>query len=149
MKLSEQSINIRGSFCIEEIPKPAGFIIFGVSGDLTSRKLIPSLFFLFKRNLLSGHFYLLGCARTRMDDNSFRTRLSSVLENHSKNISQKIKQDFLGRCFLFIRHDDMEVSWSLITPILRAWEKDHERVSKKISLPILQGHGDLYNQSNF
>jgi glucose-6-phosphate 1-dehydrogenase len=32
----------------------------------------------------------------------------------------------LGDQTLFIRHDDMEVSWSLITPILRAWEEDRE-----------------------
>jgi len=32
----------------------------------------------------------------------------------------------LGDQTLFIRHDDMQVSWSLITPVLKAWEEDRE-----------------------
>ena len=47
MDLAKNAAAIRGSFCIEEIPRQAGFIIFGASGDLTSRKLIPSLYNLY------------------------------------------------------------------------------------------------------
>jgi len=57
MELFGNFIKIRGTFCIEEIPKPTGFVIFGASGDLTFRKLIPSLFGLYEKNLLPSAFF--------------------------------------------------------------------------------------------
>ena len=39
-------------------------VIFGASGDLTSRKLLPSLFELYVRGLLPDRFCILGAART-------------------------------------------------------------------------------------
>jgi len=60
----ESQLNIRGGPCMEEKPEPCGLVIFGASGDLTHRKLIPALFNLYQRDLLSDNFFILGCART-------------------------------------------------------------------------------------
>ncbi len=56
-------------------PAPFGLVIFGASGDLTSRKLIPAVFELFDQGFLSDKFFILGCARTVLDDDAFRDRL--------------------------------------------------------------------------
>lgn len=48
------------------------FIIFGASGDLTRRKLMPSLYELHIRGMLPEHFCILGVGRTPYDDRSFR-----------------------------------------------------------------------------
>ena len=45
-------------------PSPQGIVIFGASGDLAKRKLIPSLFALFLRGLLPDRFFILGVSRT-------------------------------------------------------------------------------------
>jgi glucose-6-phosphate 1-dehydrogenase len=66
--------DVRGGFCIDERPEPCGLVIFGASGDLTHRKLIPSLFSLFRRNLLPHEFFILGCARTPMTDEQFQQK---------------------------------------------------------------------------
>ncbi len=58
---------------------PCGFIIFGASGDLTARKLIPALFTLYKNSTLPEAFYILGCGRTPMDDEAFRSAMNSLL----------------------------------------------------------------------
>lgn len=57
----------------DESPAPPGcFIVFGASGDLTTRKLIPALANLFKRNLLNSGFFFLGCGRSQMSDDDMR-----------------------------------------------------------------------------
>ena len=47
-------------------------VIFGASGDLTKRKLLPSLYNLARKNLLPANFALIGFALDKMDDNAFR-----------------------------------------------------------------------------
>ena len=65
-------ISFEGVIC-EETPAPAcAMVVFGASGDLTSRKLIPSLFEVDRRGLLSNQFYLLGVGRKKLSDEKFR-----------------------------------------------------------------------------
>lgn len=68
----------------EKIASPFIMVIFGASGDLTQRKLIPSLFSLFERDLLPENFCIIGCARTPMDDNSFRELAGKAIKERYK-----------------------------------------------------------------
>ncbi|MFW6139251.1 MAG: glucose-6-phosphate dehydrogenase [Spirochaetota bacterium] len=99
MDLFKKSINIRGSFCIERIPRPAGFIIFGASGDLTGRKLMPSLFNLYQKKLLPQKFYIVGCARTTMSDQNFRTKMEGSIRAQFPEADKTLVESFLGHCF--------------------------------------------------
>lgn len=54
-------------------------IIFGASGDLTQRKLIPAVFDLFKRGFLPEKYAILGVSRTEFSDDEYRKKV--VLEN--------------------------------------------------------------------
>jgi len=98
MEQIKNSITVRGSFCIQEIPKPNGIVIFGASGDLTERKLIPSLFNLFQKKLLPACFYVLGCARSSLDDISFREKLRTAIKKND-SIPESITKEFLNRLF--------------------------------------------------
>ncbi len=98
MQQVKNTITIRGSFCIEEIPKQNGFIIFGASGDLTARKLIPSLFSLFSKHLLPEGFYVLGCARTPLNDESFREKIRASIKKRN-GVSESTISTFLNRLF--------------------------------------------------
>ncbi len=53
-------------------PQDQILIIFGASGDLTKRKLIPALYDLFQQNLLPEKFAVLGASRTVLSDAEFR-----------------------------------------------------------------------------
>lgn len=46
-------------------------VIFGASGDLTKRKLIPALFDLYGQQMLPNDFIILGCGRTQINNNDF------------------------------------------------------------------------------
>lgn len=59
-------------------PHPEGFvlILFGASGDLTCRKLVPALFNLFRQGHLPAHFLIIGFARSDMDSEAYRQLLA-------------------------------------------------------------------------
>ncbi|MCP9612146.1 glucose-6-phosphate dehydrogenase [Coprobacter tertius] len=66
-------------------------VIFGASGDLTRRKLIPALFELYVRRLLPEKFIILGAARSLMSNEEFRRKQSDYL-SASSNISLNSKE---------------------------------------------------------
>jgi glucose-6-phosphate 1-dehydrogenase len=57
---------------IEPAPGPSALVIFGASGDLTRRKLLPALFQLARERRLPPRFSVIGVAKTAMDDDAFR-----------------------------------------------------------------------------
>src|SRR5690242_3454584 len=60
---------------MEKVPESCGIIIFGASGDLTHRKLMPALFSLTLENVLPKQFYVLGVARSPLTDAQFQSRI--------------------------------------------------------------------------
>ena len=64
----------------ERVIPPQCLIIFGASGDLTHRKLIPALFELFLQRRLSSEFAVLGCARRPWNDQVFRQTMAERLQ---------------------------------------------------------------------
>lgn len=54
-------------------------VIFGASGDLTHRKLIPALYNLYKIGRLSENFSVLGVARSELNDETFREKMREAL----------------------------------------------------------------------
>ena len=60
---------------VAEIAPPCVLVIFGASGDLTKRKLIPALYNLKHCNSLSDNFAVIGVARAEMSDEEFRQRM--------------------------------------------------------------------------
>jgi glucose-6-phosphate 1-dehydrogenase len=63
----------------ERVIPPQCLVIFGASGDLTHRKLIPALFELFRQRRLPSEFAVLGCARRPWSDEEFRSRMAEAL----------------------------------------------------------------------
>ena len=62
---------------------PCAVVIFGASGDLTHRKLIPALFDLFRAGLLSKHCAVLGFSRSQLTDEDFRRTAREGLVKHT------------------------------------------------------------------
>ena len=64
---------------IEGSLDPCTIIIFGASGDLTSRKLIPALYNLYLNDVLPSPFLIVGCARTKWTHDDFRGRMEEAI----------------------------------------------------------------------
>jgi glucose-6-phosphate 1-dehydrogenase len=66
-------------------PEPCALAIFGASGDLTQRKLMPALYALAYRNLLPREFAVVGVARTEMSTDDFRERMRQAVVDHARD----------------------------------------------------------------
>lgn len=103
--------------------KPANLVlvIFGASGDLTSRKLIPALFSLKVQKLLPERFTVIGCGRTPFSDDEFRERMSESILSFSedKDPDRKLIDEF-SRSLSFLTLDNTNI-------------EDFRKLEKKIS----------------
>ncbi len=66
-------------------PEPCAVVIYGASGDLTQRKLMPALYALAVRRLLPDRFAVVGAARTRESDEAFRARMEEAVRDHPRD----------------------------------------------------------------
>jgi glucose-6-phosphate 1-dehydrogenase len=75
---------------------PCTIVIFGASGDLTARKLIPALYHLFKEKQMPPAFRVVGFARREKNDASWRQELRSALDQFSrtKPVDEKVWHAF-------------------------------------------------------
>ncbi|OGS06911.1 MAG: glucose-6-phosphate dehydrogenase [Elusimicrobia bacterium RIFOXYA12_FULL_51_18] len=84
-------------FCQETRPESCGFILFGATGHLSSGKIIPALFGLYKKKLTPKDFYFLFVARTAIELADFEERLTAAISGtESKPALPEIK-GFLER----------------------------------------------------
>lgn len=97
MLTSNAKITVRERLCIESQPDPCGMVIFGASGDLAHRKILPSCFNLCRKKLLDETFYILGCGRTPYSDDAFRDTIRTSLSLHTGEDNGC--KAFLSRCF--------------------------------------------------
>jgi glucose-6-phosphate 1-dehydrogenase len=81
---------------IEKIKNsPLILIIFGASGDLTERKLIPALYDLKFQNLLPENFAVLGVGRTPMTDDAFRDKMKQGIHKYIER-KENINDNIIG-----------------------------------------------------
>ena len=65
--------------------QPTIFIVFGGTGDLTSRKIAPALYNLFLDGWLPGKYAIIGTGRTKFTDEQFRTNLHNDIDQFSRS----------------------------------------------------------------
>jgi glucose-6-phosphate 1-dehydrogenase len=85
-------------------PEPCVIVIFGASGDLTSRKLIPALYEMSIANNGNGlpkEVGILGISRTEMSDQDWRDKLEPWAAQHAKGFDKAKWRDFAKRIFYF------------------------------------------------
>ena len=73
------------------IPENSSIVIFGASGDLTYRKLIPALYHLYASKQLPENFAILGVSRTEYSDSSYREKLMKSLQEMEKTEPETLK----------------------------------------------------------
>jgi glucose-6-phosphate 1-dehydrogenase len=83
--------------CAETPAPPTAMIVFGASGDLANRKLMPSLAQIQERGLLSEQFCLLGCGRTEYSDDQFRQLAADAIRRNSGGVSSEASEAFLDK----------------------------------------------------
>ncbi|MAD78011.1 MAG: glucose-6-phosphate dehydrogenase [Planctomycetaceae bacterium] len=76
---------------------PCVLVIFGASGDLTARKLVPAMYEMAKAGLLPSNTRILGVARRQKTDDQWRQELEPWLARHDDGIDQEVWRDIASR----------------------------------------------------
>jgi len=69
---------------LSTVPPPCTLVIFGATGDLTRRKLLPALYRLFVDGFIDPRTSVVGVARRDLSDDAFRAAMREALEEHSR-----------------------------------------------------------------
>jgi glucose-6-phosphate 1-dehydrogenase len=85
--------------------EPCALTIFGASGDLTQRKLLPALYALAFRNLLPANFGVVGVARTPMSDDAFREKMRQAVVDHARDEFRQDVWDDLAEGLRYVATD--------------------------------------------
>jgi len=114
---------------------PCTIVIFGASGDLTRRKLIPAVYNLFLDGLLPTRYAVVGTGRTKMTDEAFRSTAREGIEKYSRRPLDKEKwAGFEPRLFyVSVAIDDLGAFVSLRSAL--------EAIEQSLQLP---GHRIYY-----
>jgi glucose-6-phosphate 1-dehydrogenase len=95
-------------------PKNLIIVIFGASGDLTSRKLIPAIFSLKTQKLMPEKYAIFGVGRTKLSNEDFRSKMSSAIVTYSeeKITDQALISDFARDLYYHPLDNSSETDYS-------------------------------------
>jgi glucose-6-phosphate 1-dehydrogenase len=97
---------------LERVAPPCTVVIFGASGDLTKRKLVPAIFKLVQERLIPAEFAVIGIARQQSSDEEFRAQMREAVTEYGEEekIGDEVWQSFARG--LFYRQGDFRDSAS-------------------------------------
>jgi len=105
---------------------PCVMVIFGASGDLTKRKLIPALYNLAKDNLLSKDFALVGVARNEMNTDEFRDMINKEIGDFATTKLDPQQWEWLSKRIYYISGDFADpVVYQNLSNLLSTLDKEH------------------------
>jgi glucose-6-phosphate 1-dehydrogenase len=85
---------LREGLRLERTPEPCALVIFGATGDLTRRKLIPALYQLSHDRLLPANFATVGFARRDWTDQGFRSEMNEAIEAFAPHVHPGVWESF-------------------------------------------------------
>src|ERR1700759_4834204 len=81
---------------LPQIAGPCAVVIFGVTGDLARKKVVPAIYDLANRGLLPPNFALVGFARRDWDDAAFAEEVLQDVKAHSRTPFRQVIWDRLA-----------------------------------------------------
>jgi glucose-6-phosphate 1-dehydrogenase len=89
--------DLKAAQSAERIPEPTVVVIFGASGDLTKRKLLPALFHLEQSALLPAKFSVVGVARRPLQDEFAKDMREGILQFGGVKEGEKKLDEFMAK----------------------------------------------------
>ncbi len=91
---------LRAGLALERVPEPCVLVVFGATGDLTARKIMPAVYNLRRSGLLPAETSVLGFSRRPLSDDDFRKMMNeSVSANSRVKVEQGLWDDFASGLF--------------------------------------------------
>ncbi len=109
---------------------PTVFVVFGATGDLMARKIVPALHLLAEQGVLPSMFRVLGVARKPLSNEEFRVHVGAILEK--QKIDTKDAVSFLESFEYAEGHFEEERDYKKIAERLRAIDEQWGVCSNKL-----------------
>jgi glucose-6-phosphate 1-dehydrogenase len=90
---------------LRRTPDPCALVIFGASGDLTHKKLMPALYALMVRRLMPSRFAIVGVARSEGDDDQFRNDMKEAVQKYARDEFRQEVWDELAESMHYVATD--------------------------------------------
>jgi glucose-6-phosphate 1-dehydrogenase len=119
-----------GSYCLPgQVADPVGpcaIVIFGAAGDLTKRKLLPSLYNLAACRLLPDAFAIVGFARAEMSTDAYREKLRQDLAAHATSeVDPALVQQLVDRSYYVTGNFEDPAAYERLAQTLRQVDQSH------------------------
>ncbi len=100
------------------------YVIFGASGDLTKRKLVPALYALFVQKMLPEKFVLLGASRSDLSDNDFRDRMKEAIIKFKEIDDESQIDQFVKKLFYTSISFDDEIHYKKLLDRIKSLREE-------------------------
>lgn len=119
--------NLSSDQVIMEITKNLIIVIFGASGDLTARKLIPAIFSLKSQKLMPEKYAIIGVGRTKLSNDDFRAKMSSAIVTYSeeKVSDQNLISDFTKDLYYHPLDNESDTGYSELKTALTETDNNY------------------------
>ena len=125
---------LREGVRLERTAEPCTVVIFGASGDLTKRKLVPALYRLTQQRLLPAEFAILGFARTKMSHDEFRNEMKEAIVTYSeaKQVDEAVWESFAKGIFYIAGDINNSKSYSEIGKMLDKIDEERGTAGNRV-----------------
>lgn len=112
---------------VQKIAEPCVMVIFGATGDLTARKLIPALYNLNKEGQLPSHFACVGFARREKKHDDFRVEMKDAINQFSrtKPIDHEIWDSFSKQIYYHPSEFHDDAGYERLADLLKKLDSSH------------------------
>ncbi|HVM33711.1 MAG TPA: glucose-6-phosphate dehydrogenase [bacterium] len=116
---------LREGLSADRVPVPCSLVIYGASGDLTARKLVPALYNLYKKHLLPASFSLIGISRSKISDDEFKQKLKEMLKKAEPELTDALWDSFSQNFHYLAGGYDEPVAYRNLSNLLDQMDKDN------------------------
>jgi glucose-6-phosphate 1-dehydrogenase len=125
IRVSAEDVKQAASQVQEHIPEPSVVVIFGASGDLTKRKLLPALFHLEQAGLLPPQIRIVGVARRNLGQAFAEDMRQGVLEFGGVDKDAEKLDEFIGKISYHAMDFDNDQGYDALKNLLARFDHDH------------------------
>jgi glucose-6-phosphate 1-dehydrogenase len=124
LRISPEDVRQAASQVKERIPDPTAVVIFGASGDLTKRKLLPALFHLEQGGLLPPQFRVVGVARRDLGNSFAEDMRQGILQFGGVQPGADKLDDFIGKISYHAMNFDDDNGYATLKSLLDQFDRD-------------------------
>ncbi len=118
---------LSGSSGSQKVAEPCIMVIFGATGDLTARKLLPALYNLNKEGLLPSRFACVGFARREKTNEEFRQEMEKGVQEFSrtKPVDKEVWNAFSDKLYYHQSEFDHDEGYEQLAELLKNLDSKH------------------------